>query len=286
MHRRKKIEERIYEMLPGLPANQKNVAEFFLNNLHMVALLPIRDVARQASVSEASIVRFAQSLGYSGFKELKDELSSTLKDHISPTERYQLALSGKKTPPDCLHLTAQNVVSNINDTINSIDAGAFSHVVDHIIQARQIHCVGLEISYHFANLFTFLLRLYAYDAHTLSPVYQQFKEQIAYLSPEDLVLAFSFSPYSRETVEAVAFARERGIGTVAFTDKKVAPIREYTDHCIQIKTDNIMFTNSLGAVSVIINAIITELNFRDRERTLKALKIIEENIRDERYFIT
>jgi DNA-binding MurR/RpiR family transcriptional regulator len=47
-----------------------------------------------------------------------------------------------------------------------------------------------------------------------------------------------------------------------------------------------MFSNSLGAVVTVINAIIIELNFRDKERTLNALKIIEENIKDERYFIS
>jgi len=46
-----------------------------------------------------------------------------------------------------------------------------------------------------------------------------------------------------------------------------------------------MFSNSLGAIAVVINAIIAELNFRDKDRTLKALKIIEENIKDNRYFI-
>jgi hypothetical protein len=45
-----------------------------------------------------------------------------------------------------------------------------------------------------------------------------------------------------------------------------------------------MFNNSLGAVVTVMNAIIIELNFRDKERTLNALKIIENNSKDERYY--
>lgn len=104
--------------------------------------------------------------------------------------------------------------------------------------------------------------------------------------PEGSVDRLQFSPYSRETVEGVAFARERGIPSIAFTDKKTAPIREFVTYCLQIKTDNIMFSNLLGAVVIVINAIITELNLRAKDRTLHALKIIEENIKDERCFIS
>ncbi|MCI0515949.1 hypothetical protein L0128_22265 [candidate division KSB1 bacterium] len=84
MEKRKAIERAIFERVPSLPANQKKVADFFLEHLDLVALLPIKDVAKQAAVSEASIVRFAQVLGYKGYKELKDELATTLKNQLSP----------------------------------------------------------------------------------------------------------------------------------------------------------------------------------------------------------
>lgn len=286
MEQRKAIERTILELVHSLPANQKKVADFFLEHLDLVALLPIKDVAKQAAVSEASIVRFAQLLGYKGYKELKDELSTTLKNQLSPIEHYHLAITEKQKTPDIFKLVAHNVITNINDTIKSIDLQVFSKVVDSIIVARRIYCLGMELSHQLSRLMTFLLRTYSYDAHYLSVDFLQYREQIAYMNAKDLLIAFSFSPYSRETVEAISFARERSIPSIAFTDKKTAPIREFATYCLQIKTDNIMFSNSLGAIVTVINAIITELNFRDKERTLNALKIIEENIKDERYFIS
>jgi len=286
METRKAIEHSILELVPSLPANQKKVADFLLENLELVALLPIKDVAEKAEVSEASIVRFAQLLGYSGYKELKDELSTTLKNQLSPIEHYHLAITEKQKTPDIFKLVAHNVITNINDTIKSIDFNTFSNAVDSIIAAQRINCIGIELSHHLSRLMTFLLRQYSYDAHYLSTDFLKYREQIAYMTPNDLLIAFSFSPYSRETVEGVAFARDRGIPSIAFTDKKTSPIREFATYTLQIKTDNIMFSNSLGAVVTVINAIIIELNFRDKERTLNALKIIEENIKDERYFIS
>ena len=54
MPRKEKIEERIYEIIPELPANQKKIAEYFLNNMQMLALLSIQSVAKQAGVSDES----------------------------------------------------------------------------------------------------------------------------------------------------------------------------------------------------------------------------------------
>lgn len=286
MEKRKALERSILKIVPTLSPNQKKVAEFFLEHIDLVALLPVKDIAHKTGTSEATIIRFAQLLGYKGYKELKDELSATLKNQLSPTEYYQLAVTEKEKTPDTFKLVAHNVITNIDDTIKYIDVNTFSRVIDSITSAQRIYCLGMELSHHLARLMTFLLRQYSYDAHYLSVDFLQFRDEIAFMNTNDLLIAFSFSPYSRETVEAVSFGRERGIKSIAFTDKKTAPIREFANYCLQIKTDNIMFSNSLGAIVTIINAIIIELNFRDKDRTLKVLKIIEENIKDERYFIS
>ncbi|MBN2415563.1 MurR/RpiR family transcriptional regulator [bacterium] len=280
------LEKKVVQALPTLAGSQRKIAEFFLENRDLLPLLPIHEVAKRVDVSEATVVRFTQALGYKGYKELKDRLSVSLEDRMGPVEKYQQAITKSETTPDVLHLVAQNVAENINDTIHAIDPAQFSRAVHAIIHARSIYSIGLELSYHFASVLTYMLRLYAYDAHQLNPAILKFKEQVAYLKEDDLLICFSFSPYSRETIEAVQYAKERGITIIAFTDTKVAPIREYASICLQIRTDNIMFTNSLGAVTVVLNAIITELNFKDKERTLKSLKIIEENIKDDRYFVT
>lgn len=279
------LETLILQKVPNLPSNQKRVAEYLLTHKNLVALLPIKALAAEANVSEASIVRFAQTLGFHGYKELKEKMSHDLKNQLSPTQKFQVASLEKSTTDDTLRLVARNVIDNIQGTLNAIEPETFSRIVDNIIQANKICCFGVELSSHLSRLFTFLLRLYTYDAQHLSLDFLHFRDQIALLSEKDLLIAFSFSPYSRETIEALQFAKNQNIPSIVFTDKKTAPAVEHATHCLTIKTDNILFSNSIGAVAVLINAIITELNFRDSERTLQALRRIETNIQDERYFI-
>ncbi len=285
MKRTAKIENLIKSMVPSLTGNQRKVAEFFLGNLNVVALLPIKTIALQANVSEASIVRFAQTLGYQGYKELKNELSASLQTQLSPSQKYQATLDGLENTSEALNRVTKNALSNINATIHDLEPQTLAEIADRIIKARRIYCFGVEISSIFARLLTFLLRLYTYESHHLSLDFLPFQEQIATLSKQDLLVAFSFSPYSRETIETLSLADRLNIPSIVFTDRRTAPATQFANIAVFIQTDNIMFSNSLSAVAVVINAIITELNIRDRTRTLEALNLIENTIEDERYFI-
>jgi hypothetical protein len=70
---KQKVESAILRVLNDLPANQRKVADYFLENMRLVPLVSIHEIARQAKVSQFSIVRFCQQIGYRVFKELKDD---------------------------------------------------------------------------------------------------------------------------------------------------------------------------------------------------------------------
>ena len=128
------------------------------------------------------------------------------------------------------------------------------------------------------------LKLYLKRSFAMSGDSLSFPEQIVLLTPKDLIIAFSFPPYSRQTVEAAQLAHQRKIPVVSFTDKKTAPIVQYSLHILIAKTDNILFTNSLGAISMLINALVTEIVLTEEKKVLRGLQTIDKYVNDPRYF--
>jgi len=279
------IKEKIKASLPSLPANQKIVAQYFLDNMHLVPLIPIKEIAKRADVSQPSIVRFAQSLGYKGYKQLKDEIADFLESRLAPYEEMPANTEEKSDIHQTLKLVTAGIVENIYKTVNSVDGTSFDEIVSSIIKAERIYCLGLEISAHFSRLLAFLLRLYGYDAHYVSLEFLHYKEQIAFMSKKDLLIAFTFSPYSREAAEAVKFASEQNVPVITFTDKMIAPATQFANNNIFIKTDRFMFGNSFASVLVIFNAILAELTSKDNDRVASAMRTLEANIVDEQYLI-
>jgi len=85
-------------------------------------------------------------------------------------------------------------------------------------------------------------------------------------------------------VEAAELAKKSGVTVISFTDRKTAPVVEHSDHILVAKTDNILFTNSLGAISVLMNALVTELALAQDKKVIDGLQKIESYIQDKRYF--
>jgi DNA-binding MurR/RpiR family transcriptional regulator len=61
------IRQNVAAMTPA----ERAIAQYIISNQASVVYLTARQLAEQAGVSDASVVRFCQSLGYSGFKELR-----------------------------------------------------------------------------------------------------------------------------------------------------------------------------------------------------------------------
>jgi DNA-binding MurR/RpiR family transcriptional regulator len=101
-------------------------------------------------------------------------------------------------------------------------------------------------------------------------------EQLVPLRPTDILIVASFPPYSRETVEMLRQTAARGIPTVAICDRAGSPAGTIATHVLPVKTDNIMFSNAFAAVSVLLNALMTEIALLNRDRAASAVSRISE----------
>ncbi len=279
------IQKMIIDKLPGYSKNQRILANFVIENIQTIPLLSVNDVAKKAGVSSATVVRFARVLGFQGYLEFRNHLMEMLKEQLSPVEKYKAAISKKNEYADSLNKVANQVVTNISSSLEQNNLDDFKHVVNHLREADTVYCIGMGISRYLAEIMAYLLKIYLKKSYGLSGDTLSFPEQIILLSEQDLVIAFSFPPYSRQTVEAAELAKQTGVPVVSITDKKTSPIVQFSEHVLVAKTDNILFTNSLGAISVLMNALVTEIALTEETRVLEGLQKIERYINDPRDFL-
>ena len=279
------IQKSIMKKLPEYSKNQRLLANFILENLQTIPLLSVNDLAAKAGVSSATVVRFSRVLGYQGYLEFRNHMLELLKETLSPAEKFKATLSKKEEYHDSLHKIAHQVVQNINHSLQQNSLQEFKHIITHLREAENIHCIGLGISKYLAEIMAYQLKLYLKRSFAMSGDSLSFAEQMILLSPKDLLIAFSFPPYSRQTLEAAQLASQMKIPVVSFTDKKTAPIVQYSLHVLIAKTDNILFTNSLGAISMLMNALVTEIALTEEKKVLKGLQKIDKYVNDPRYFV-
>lgn len=285
MDRYKQIKDKIKGKYNSLPRNHKKVADYFIDNFDRIPFLNVQDIAKSTGTSVASVVRFAQRVGFEGFSEVRDAIAETFQDQIN--NKVIFPLFDKHTADEDLLTEVANVdIANINATLNIIERKTFNDVINRILKADRVFTAGLGISYLLAEILAYQLTQVGIDSSVLKHTHTVFHEQVLFMNKRDLLIVFSFPPYSKETVEVSSFAKERGIGVIAVTNKHASPVTFYTKANLIVKSENMLFTNSFAAISVLINAIATACALKKKNRAQKILKETEEIMESQNQIIT
>lgn len=275
MHRYHYVEKKIKDNFSTLPKNQKKIAEYFLNNFDKIPFLNLNDLASILDVSIASIVRFSQRIGFKGYPELRDEIASSLQETISKKDYFPL-FDSKTVSKDLLAEVANHDIQNINDTLHNVERDNFDFIIKKLSSAKTVYTAGLGISYLLAEIFAYQLTQVGINSSVLKHTHTVFNEQILFFDKNDLLIVFSFPPYSKETISAAEFAKERGIDVIAITNEKASPVTLYTVSNLITQSDNMLFTNSFAAIAVLINAIATGCALKNKQKAKKVLKESED----------
>jgi DNA-binding MurR/RpiR family transcriptional regulator len=268
-----RIESLIISKYKGLSRNQRKVADYILKNLNESAFLSVIEIGEKCGASKATVVRFAQSIGYDGFIEFRNAIHKAVQSKFAYLERFPLVADSDK---ETIYEVAQKEVKNINQTMESLNLDTFKEIIHLIQKAGTVYTFGQGFSALLSQLMAYSFNQIGVRTHCLVSSHLCFEEQIMYVNPNDVIVCFSFPPYSKRTIEAAKIAMEKGIHVVALTDSKSDSIVGYAHHSLFIQSENMLFTNSFAAISVTMNAIITELSVRNKDRTVKFINEVND----------
>ena len=283
MARYRKIINRIQDHYDSLSKNHKKLADYFIDNFDAIPFLSVQQIAESTLLSVASVVRFAQKIGFNGYLEMREEISQNLQEQISKKELFALIDSKNDLKEDHFTLIANQEIKNISETVNLIDRKNFDESVKIILQSKRIYTVGLGISYLLAEILAYQLSQVANITSNFSHSHSSFLEQLLYVNKDDVIITLSFPPYSMETIDAAKFAQKKKIKVIAITNKTSAPISRFSDVQLIVKSENLLFTNSFSAISVLINAIATECALKNRINTNKIVAELNKLVNKTKY---
>ena len=261
------LRELITRSATDLPPQQRAIADYLLENVQTVPFLSIPELARRTGASEATIVRFAQRIGYSGFGELKMELVELLQNRLGSADSNE---DSEVLHEDVLDSVAALEIRNIDKTVEATDRETFHRVAEALFSSQFTYTFGMGVSAHLAELAAYTLTQIGLRATCLSPRFTSPREQLVAVKPGDVVVVFSFPPYSRQSLHLISDADDKGALTVAICDRLTAPAAGLARWAFAVKSDNVMFTNAVAAVTVLFNALAAEIANRHRDHALEA----------------
>ncbi len=263
-----KVQARLAAAYGELPAAQRSIADLIMSDPLLGALWGIEEMARRAQVSMGSVIRLARQLGYEGFSEFRDALRAACADRSG-----EAALSRLEPPTDVFGALAEVVrrdgegLSRLMQAVDHATLESASRLLvgaDHrVILGRGVgHVMGTILAFHLTQA----------GVPCIAAIPSDFSNQVANLGPRDLLVVLSFAPYSRETVDAAAFAKQNGIPVLAFSDRPDSPLATQADILLPVPSENLLFSFSVTSFAALSHAFAIVLAARDQHGTLKRLQ--------------
>jgi len=267
------LRKRIQNHYQKMSSNHKLIAGYLLENYDQAAFMTAQQLGETIGVSESTVIRFATTLGYDGYPQLQKDLQYMVKNKISTVERLQLSLESKQR--NILERVFNTDINNIRRTMEEISPQEFKKAVNEIIRARNIYIISLRSATSLGQFLHFYLNLILKNCRIVSGMSVFFEELVA-IGPEDLAIGISFPRYSRQTVEGLKYAKEKGARTLAITDSVTSPLAEYAHYVLTAHSAMTSFIDSFVAPLSVINALIIAVGTQESEKTAQALSRLEE----------
>lgn len=207
------------------PSEQK-VAKYVLENYERVMFQTISEVASNANVSEATVLRFSKNIGYKGFQYFKLALASFVASDPINDELKRI------TEEDTILTIKENIKNNFsistNDTFSILDAEYLNEAVNYILEAKETYIVGAGASGIIAQLLSYkLLRMGVVTRYISDSHFQAMN--VSLINPKGLVIGISHSGSTKDTVDVLKTAYESGVKTICITDYLKSPMVKYSN---------------------------------------------------------
>jgi len=178
--------QKILEMYESFLGQQKKVADYIMNNIDDAIYFPISRLVQVVEVSPATIVRFAQHLGYQGFNEFRDSLFEYYRDRLSPDNRMKHSIEAMDHGNSIYAKVTNKEIIYLEKSIFTIDESIFCNAVDTINNCRNLYIFAIGANEHLGCYLKFKLRRLKIKCHLFSNSGREMLEDLLLIWKEKL----------------------------------------------------------------------------------------------------
>ena len=242
-----------------LPKKLRQIAIFMWQHPGEVALGSSASVAQQAGVQPSTLVRFAQTFGFSGFSDFQELFKAHMKA-TWPAGGSGHSGSPLRRAPEHMPKVLSGLVSAAQESLARLDATfdetAFKALVATLARARTIYILGSKRAFPIAHYLSLTLFQQGVLNVLIDNIGSVAMDQVTCLTKGDAVLAIGFSPYNSITRDVAAAARENGAEIVSLTDSEFSPLVELSTSYVEIVESNYAGFRSLSSTTVIAMSLV------------------------------
>jgi len=244
-------EERIRRERPNMSKSFAKLGDFLLDSYVEAAFMTASELAQALNLDAATVVRFSQHLGYSGFPKLQREIRQRVKNDLLIRPKQA---SEPESVTGIVFNAMTEVILGMDQTRISLDNEAMDQLVDALGQARRIVVLAEGPAQPTAYSLVLFLEQGGFPIYIARAGIADLARTVNIAHAQDLLLALEVAGQAPYIARAMEEAQKRGIPTAAIIGSASLASARYADIVLAAQAHP-----SLGVRLVAIEAIVYAL---------------------------
>lgn len=263
----------IHERHDQMSKTYQRIAEYLTQNPNDVAVQTVNAIGTHCDIHASSFVRFAQSLGYSGFKDLQQLFQRRLSTAAPGFEarkkalEVELQLREDRSELSFLRDLVVRDIASLQDLVEKTSAADLARAAELIDGAATVYLLGQLRSEPVVNLLRYILTMLGKRCVLLDASGGLATHMARTMTAADALIAVSFRFYANEVVtiaEEVAGAR---VPIVAISDSTLSPLAKSATILFAVPEHDYTFSRSLAAPMCLAQALMVSVAARVQDNT-------------------
>jgi DNA-binding MurR/RpiR family transcriptional regulator len=247
--------------------SQKDVAQYIVDHLDEAAFQTAEELARRASTSSSTVVRFSQALGFEGFPELQQAARDEYRRR-PPNGVEALAAAAPLFSLDHTEFEAALAADHVNveDTAHKLSRSDVEAAIDAIVTAEKVLIAGTDQMAFFASYLRHLLMLLDLRAEIVASPSQEALGRLSRIDEQTLVIGLSAGRPHPLITRTMKLARHRKATTLAITDATLSEVARLARIRLYYSSNTPAFVRSHTALLSLIQALAYGVYARDAQQ--------------------
>ncbi|GEK34460.1 MurR/RpiR family transcriptional regulator [Kurthia sibirica] len=248
---------------------------YILANPENVIYHSLTELSEASNVAEATVLRFFRKLGYKGFQDFKLLLAQELTAEVVPENSNSYKEKVKV-----------NMIQALENTHDGIDENELEASILAISHSNDVVIFGIGASGIAAlDMQNRLMRIGKNVQVIIDSHFQMMRATT--LNPHSVVIAISLTGGTKDIVDSVKIASEKGAKIIALTNYVKSPLTKYAHHILlgsakEHPLDSGSLVSKIAQLYV-IDLICTGLSLSQIERAQMIQQEISENVSEKLY---
>lgn len=264
------LDERLAARRADLSPAEQRVADFFAQHQEDVVFFSAMEIAQRIGTSDASVVRTAQSLGYSGLQELKREFVRVLRSRTGLPLPISASDAVDDRPGAALDHVLATQIELLEEMRRTVRTEDFERALDILHAADRILVFGTGPSASLADHLVLRLIRLGRQGATLRGSGIELASMLLQVRPGDALVAMAYRRAYPEVRVTLRHAKERGVPIVLLTDTLGMALAEQVTVTLSARRGKYGIVGSGATTLVILDAFVIGLAARDRARAVMA----------------